>query len=105
MTLTHGLASSPTTSEAETVWKFPLVMSDSISVDLPEGAVILYLAVQFGRDLCLWARVNPKAPKERRWFKMRGTGHVVGADCGKHVGSFMLRDGELVFHVFEAASQ
>jgi len=86
--------------ENRTVWKFPLRVSDVQPVTMPAGARILHVAEQFG-DLCLWALVDPDAPKETRVIAICGTGHPA-PDDGRHIGSVMLHGSALVFHVFEA---
>jgi hypothetical protein len=66
---------------------------------MPRDAEILMVAAQ-GDVPTLWARVMPEQEKQQRRFKLRGTGHAVDMDC-QHVGSFMMRGGLLVFHLFE----
>lgn len=87
----------------EQVWKFPfpIPIQDDFALDMPKDAQVLAIMVQRDQP-CLWARVWPESQRVRRYFKLRGTGHKVGPDCGKHVGSFMTRGDALVFHVFEA---
>ena len=67
---------------------------------MPQGAKILYCAVQRGIP-CLWAEVQPEAAKEKRRFAIYGTGHPINAANQKYIDSYMLHDGALVFHVFE----
>ena len=83
------------------VWKFPLdPLNDLVDLTMPAGAEVLFVGVQFEIPM-LWARVRTDAPVERRRFRVAGTGHLLsGQDVG-YVGSFMLRHGVLVFHVFE----
>jgi len=88
-----------------TIWKFPLAVADFQTVDMPIGAEVL--AVQPQREqVCLWAKVDPSRDKERRGFWIIGTGHPIEDDrernIGRHVGTFQLHGGALVFHVFEA---
>ena len=84
----------------ETVYKYPLGMpNDDITIEMHEGAEILYIEVQHGIP-CLWARVNTNKPIERKHFRMAGTGHPLN-NAGKHIGSFLMEEGKLVFHLFE----
>jgi len=85
----------------KTIWKFPLRVDDIIDVDMPTGARIL--AVQTQQETpCIWALVDPSAPKERRRFRVFGTGHrIAQEDSLTYVGTFQVGDGALVFHVFE----
>ena len=82
------------------VWKFPLPMKDIAEIEMPIGAEVLYVGTQ-GQGAFLWARANPDAPRKTRRFRVAGTGHTLGT-VGTYIGSFMLLDGALVFHVFEA---
>lgn len=84
------------------VWKYPVKFEDRFSVELPKGAEVLHVDLQRG-GVFMWARVNPTALLEIRSFRMAGTGHEIGGDVGRHVGSFMLAGDGLVFHVFEAS--
>ena len=90
-------------SKIRTVYKYELRLGDYVTVPLPKGAEIIYVAVQADCPY-LWARVDPdpQVPVESRRFRIAGTGHRLGTDVGRHIGSFMLQDGALVFHVFEA---
>ena len=33
-------------------------------------------------------------------FRVAGTGHDLGSNVGRHIGSFQMHGGALVFHVF-----
>ena len=89
-------------SEPLTIWKFPIPFADTFSIDMPAGAKLLHVAEQH-RDVCLWALVNPTAPKEPRYFCIAGTGHPIDTPCQQlqYVGTFLLESGRLVFHLFE----
>jgi hypothetical protein len=85
------------------VWKYPLAVTDEddFKIEMKKGAQILHLDTQQGMP-CLWALVDPNAPVEGRYFHIAGTGHPIeGYEFMKHIGSFMLYGGSLVFHVFE----
>jgi hypothetical protein len=89
------------------VYKYPVEIADAFTVDMPHGAEPLCVQVQNGRPY-LWARVviDQKHPIKVRHFRLAGTGHPLephmpeGHD-GDYVGTFQLRDGTLVFHVFD----
>lgn len=81
------------------VWKYGLPIEDDFTIKMPRAAQLLFVAAQ-NEQPCLWARVVPQRDLTERKFKLRGTGQPVDMDC-EHVGSFMLRGGALVFHVFE----
>lgn len=85
----------------KSIWKFEVPVADAFTIDMPIGARLLAVQVQHDRPQ-LWAIVDPLAPTAPRAFAMRGTGHDASAvaDC-KHVGTFQLRGGALVFHLFD----
>ena len=80
-----------------TVYKYSLEPGDNVTVLMPEGAEILHVATQ-GDVPCIWARVDTERPKKPYIFHMRGTGHPNAT--GDHVGSFLMHNGSLVFHLF-----
>jgi hypothetical protein len=84
-----------------TIWKYPLAVTAEQQIDLPLGAQVLHVAVQH-QMVCLWAQVRPDAQKQARTIRIFGTGHDLPDDPGRHIGSFMLYDGTLVFHAYEA---
>ncbi len=84
----------------KTVWKFSIPVADECTIAMPKGATVLHVAAQAGTP-CLWALVDSTAELEPRGFSIRGTGHDC-AGVGRHVGSFLLHGGALVFHLFEA---
>jgi hypothetical protein len=87
----------------KTIYKYAIDTRDLIKIDMPVGAEILSLQTQKGEP-CLWALVDTEAPKEVRVFEIYGTGHPVDDDPKKFLGTFQLRGGDLIFHVFEKIS-
>ena len=82
------------------IYKYPLTVEGKILLELPEGAEILTFQTQ--RDfLCIWALVNPDAPKVKREFRMYGTGHDVKEDGLKYIGTCQQFNGGLIWHLFE----
>ena len=85
------------------VWKYILDPYNS-SVLMPSGAEILSVGEQ-GNDVCLWARVDPNAPKVFRDFLIVGTGHNIPENLSlKFVGTVHIFNRVLVFHIFEKCS-
>ncbi len=83
-----------------TVWKYQLQTTDIQDVLMPQGADILCVQTQ-GQEPCLWALVNPDAEKGMRRIYIVGTGHPTGYLTGlSYIGTYQLRGGALVFHVF-----
>ncbi len=84
-----------------TVYKYSFIISDGVTLMLPQGAELLHVAQQHDlHELCVWARVDPSRPKVPRCINVRGTGHP-DAD-GIYVGTVILRGGAIVLHVFDA---
>ena len=87
----------------KTIWKFELETTDNQKLEMPVNAEILNMQTQ-SETLCLWALVDPAAPKETRYFEVFGTGCPLRYDMGvsrTYIGTYQLNDGALVFHVFE----
>lgn len=90
---------------AECVYKYPVDRNDlaagqgAFAIDLPIGARVVLAGMQHG-VVTLWAVVNPDAPRERREFLLRGTGHALPTNA-HHVYSFMQDGGAFIWHLFE----
>jgi hypothetical protein len=95
-----------------TVWKFRLQGTNAGRIMMPKGARALHVAMQNGEPF-LWALVDTsQTSQEERRFEVYGTGQPM-ADLDdtdspypfarevRHIGTFMMHDGRLVFHVFE----
>ena len=81
------------------IWKFGL--SESCTVEMPKGARILTVREQ-GNDVALWVEVDPKAPREKREFRLFGTGfELPGNKLMNYLGTAMLMGGSLVLHAYE----
>lgn len=85
----------------KTIHKFQVPALDEFTILMPEGAQILHIAVQHNEPQ-MWALVDLSKPVEQRSFRLRGTGYLVDFS-GVHVGSFLMHEGALVFHIFEVA--
>lgn len=85
------------------VFKYNLPLDDYFKVDLPKGAKILCIDTQFTVPQ-MWALVDPdEAETEARRFRFAGTGHDITEtpEQLEFVDTFQMRDGNLIFHVFE----
>lgn len=82
------------------IFKYPLQVKDIQMVEMPRGAAVLTVQAQ-GETPCIWAKVDPAAPPIKRCFVTYGTGHDADDGAAVHyVGTYQLRGGALVFHVF-----
>jgi len=83
-----------------TIWKYPLEVTGMQHVLVQRGARLLSVQVQVTTP-CLWALVDPKAPKESRAIITLGTGNPAPNVLGAFLGTYQMHNGALVFHVFE----
>lgn len=82
------------------IYKYPIRIQDEQIVHLPTGAEILCVQIQNGAPF-LWALIEPQTGEEARRIVIAGTGHEM-EDCErKYIGTVQMRDGTLVWHVFE----
>lgn len=86
---------------SKAIWKFRMEVADEQTILMPIDANIIHVAVQFDAP-CLWAIVDPTMEKQPYTIHMFGTGHKMPDDPGKFIGTFMINDGDLVFHAFVA---
>lgn len=87
------------------IYKWGVPVKDDFTIELPEDARVLTVQTQggIGGAPQMWVLCDPNAKKERRRFRVFGTGHPVESDDDlEYVGTFQLEDGALVFHLFEA---
>lgn len=111
--------------DGETIWKFGIMTEDARGgivqndgegdyFDIPMAAEAVALSVQPQRsraghvEVNMWIRtpataILPDYPTPPRRFYICGTGHKLHPKAGKHLSTFQLHDGALVFHVFEEA--
>jgi hypothetical protein len=85
------------------IWKWTLEVTDRQQLPIPGGAKLLTVQVQHGMPQ-LWALVDEKAPIIHRTIATYGTGNPLpDGDPGQYVGTYQIRGGALVFHVFDMA--
>jgi hypothetical protein len=83
-----------------TIWKFPLTVTDTQFISLPKDAEILCVQVQMEAP-CLWAKVDSTIEdKETVLIETFGTGHPMDEKNRKYIGTYQLNNGHLIFHVF-----
>lgn len=82
------------------IFKYPILVTDVQSLEMPAGAKVLSIAEQHER-VCIWALVDPSAPIVLRRLVIHGTGHQADDIVGmQFVGTFISHGGTLVFHAF-----
>lgn len=83
------------------IYKYNLETVDKQSFMIPKGSQVLTVQIQNGEPK-LWILVDPKETTRRlKTFYVRGTGNPIDGEIGTYIGTYQLRDGALVFHVFE----
>ena len=82
----------------QTIWKFPLEITDIQHVKMPKGAKILSVRDQGGIPM-LWAMVNPEAEVENREIHIVGTGHMRDMYELTYIGTTV--NDIFVWHIFE----
>jgi hypothetical protein len=80
-----------------TVHKYPVRFCQS-RISMPEGAEIIRFSAQ-RNELCIWAVVDTTKPEKNRHFEVVGTGHEIGFEYNKYVGS--CDQGPYIWHLFE----
>lgn len=91
----------------KTIWKYPVPAEDEFTLDMPQGSVSLSVRNQ-GNYPCLWALVDPDAPKKPHRFRVFGTGQSISdAEIAamSYVGTFQIMDGVLIFHLFDKGEE
>lgn len=88
------------------IWKFRFDVTDKPKITMPVGARILCVNVQGGQPY-VWAEIDnvdaAEIPTETRRFRMLGTGHEFDpGEAGRYIGTFLMHEGYLVFHMYEA---
>jgi hypothetical protein len=90
---------------SNTIWKFPIKVTESQYVEMPVGAKVLTVQTQCNLPW-LWALVDEDAPKSIRAIDIFGTGFEIPKNyTGKYIGTFQLLGGATVFHLFERADE
>ena len=90
----------------KTIWKYEIHTTDCQDIEMPMEAQILTVQVQNGEP-CLWALIDPDQKRGIRQIRIIGTGHIIEKPMSidnsidEYLGTYQLRDGALVFHVFD----
>lgn len=80
------------------IFKYEFEVEDEPTVQMPEGAEIVKVECQ-GQQPCIWAIVTPGNLMKDYKFLMRGTGHPLPTNCGKHIATF--QQVPFVWHIFQ----
>jgi hypothetical protein len=95
----------------QTVYKYelPLLSNDKFTLEMKKNAKIIHCDTQHDQG-CIWAIIDTDEISEVRYFRRYATGEPLESyfgspapvgDNGGFVGTFLLADGRLVYHLFE----
>lgn len=82
------------------IYKYPFVIDDRVSLEMPEGAKVLSVQYQHSTP-CIWAMVDTLRPSKVRRFRVFGTGHDLPRAGLAFIGTIQDEPVGLVWHVFE----
>lgn len=82
-----------------TIWKIPLATADIQTIEIPAGAKILTLQIQYSEP-AIWFEADTNSPLEERYFITIVTGYRIPNNA-KYVGTYQKNDGVFVYHVYE----
>lgn len=83
------------------IWKFPLEPNTG-EIEVPQGAKLLDIQMQGGVP-CIWALVDPNAPKVKVSVVSIGTGQEMHDECidaYTYLGTFQVHAGLFIWHIF-----
>lgn len=83
----------------KTIWKYDIKIEDSFTLSFPCTSEFLAVQEQRG-EAVMWCEVDPDSPQVNRTMFVVGTGHKVPADAQNYLGTFQLRSGIFVFHLY-----
>lgn len=98
----RGMNDIKSKSNASAIWKFSFPIQGELEVDMPTGAKILCFEAQ-NNVPTIWALVQVTAEEVKRKFCVLGTGQKVSSDIcdATYVGTVLMYEGDLVFHLFD----
>jgi len=86
------------------VFKYVIPMQNEFAIEMPLKAQILCGQMQRGTP-CIWALVDDQKAKEKRMFRLIGTGRFGAESEGMiYIATFQLDAGDLVLHLFNCPS-
>lgn len=84
----------------KTVYKYSIPLQDGFEYTWPEDAEVIHVGIQNDYPY-MWVLLTPDSEETmKRTFIVKGTGFPIPDDSW-HVGSFLMSQANLVFHVFE----
>jgi len=85
----------------KTIWKYDLEPNRVQTVTIPFGGQILSAQAKEDNAPFMWVLVDPDMPMQERNIGIYTTNTAVPDEPGRYVGSFIIYEGMLEFHLFE----
>jgi hypothetical protein len=85
----------------KTIWKFELTPNRIQAIPLPFGAEILTVQSKGDNAPLMWVLVDPDMPPQERHLGIFTTNTELPDAPGRYIGTFLIFDGSLEFHLFE----
>jgi len=81
------------------IYKYTLNPSN-LTIPMPIGAKLISMHRQKG-EMCIWAEVDIEEKTELVTFEIFTTGEEITSDNKEFVGTFLLHNESLVFHIYK----
>jgi len=88
----------------KSIWKYPLRLTEHQYFEIPVRAIPLCIELQNGTPT-IWFEVETTNPKKDRSIRIIGTGEELDfSELYHYLGSFLIAEDSLVFHVYVETS-
>ena len=88
----------------KTIWKYELNPNRIQTIAIPFGGRILTVQTKGDDAPLMWVLVDPEMPAQDRHIGIFTTNTAVPDDPGRYIGTFLIYEGTLEFHLFEMES-
>lgn len=88
----------------KTIWKYELQPNRIQTISIPIGGQILTAQAKENNAPFMWVLVDPDMPMQERHLGIYTTNTAVPDEPGRYVGTFLIYEGSLEFHLFEVKS-
>lgn len=86
---------------ARAIFKWTLQLEDEQVLSVPVGTKLLSVQMQHGSPQVWGICFSPASSMKKITVFIHGTGHPITREVlGRFLGTFQMKDGTLVFHVF-----
>lgn len=82
----------------QTIWKFPLEITDVQQISVPDNATPLHIGLDPVGNTCIWFQVDDQDPCVMCDVFVVGTGNPLPAGASHHIGSLV--SGRFMWHVY-----